>query len=347
MGKIFITGATGLVGTTLTEYLVSSKPLGIMKPTDIICYVRTPEKATFLQSLGVQIIQGCLEEKEKLYKIFQEHPIETVFHLAANVFVYSTYVDMYKTNVEGVHNMLDAFTASNATTFIHTSSIIVYDHHLGQYPEHSYKEEDAFGPIDPKKDVPYAITKRKGELLVHNYIKRFPEKKFIITRLGPVIGPRDRQMIPALKKATLMKIPKLINHGKGILCLVSPLDIAHAQIFLAENAKKFNGEVFNVANGMKSYLELFTLVSQYYNKKPPKISIPLWLFHMVKPFLVLVRLIFPHNKFFRTFFSPTALIYFDHSYFYSSEKLKQSGFHFHEEIDSVIIRACNCQIKKS
>ncbi len=355
MTKIFITGATGQVGSHLTEYLAREKPLGIEREDEIKCLVRNPNKADFIKKLGVSLAVGDLSNEDLLYRYLEG--IDYIFHLAANVYVYSSFKEMYETNVKGTESLLKAFVKSNATLFVHTSSIIVYDpkkYQETQFGNPVFRENSPWGPLERGKDVPYAITKRLGEKLVSEYARKHPEKFFIISRLGPIIGPRDRQMIPALVQSMKLRLPKLINGGKTELCLTSPEDVARAEVFLAElfhnqlnsknnlteNKIKINsGEAFNIANEMVSFKRLFSFVSDYYGCNPPKVSIPIWLFKLVKPLLKITKNFFPKNMFIQTFFSPLALEYLEKTYIYSSEKLKSLGFQFRVKIKDSVEKA--------
>ncbi len=366
MTKIFITGATGQIGSHLVEYLVKEKPLGLEKPEDIKCLVRNPNKTGFLNNMGVSIAIGDLSDESLLRKYLEG--VDYVFHLAANVYVYSDFDDMYKTNVEGTRNLLKAFVNSKATMFIHTSSIIVYDakkYTKTQDGKPVFTENSPWGPLEQGKDVPYAITKRLGEKLVHEYAQKHLNKFFIITRLSPIIGVGDRQMIPALVQSMQLCIPKLVGGGNTELCLTAPKDVARAQVFLAElfndqirrktlkhygkddkedngRVKEVNiksGEAFNIANEMVSFKKLFLYVSQYYGCNPPKASIPGWLFKLIKPALKIAKNLFPQNMFIQTFFSPSALEYLEKTYIYNSDKLKSLGFNYRAKIKDSVMEA--------
>ncbi len=367
MTKIFITGATGQVGSHLAEYLVTEMPLGLQHPEEIKCLIRNPDKADFLRRLGVSFAIGDLSDEQLLRRHLED--IDYIFHLAANVYVYSSFEEMYETNVRGTENLLKAFAKSHATLFVHTSSIIVYDAKKYKKTQDRipvFTETSPWGPMERGKDVPYAVTKRLGEKLVSDYAEKYPQKFFIISRLGPIIGPRDRQMIPALVESLRLPLPKLIGGGKTQLCLTSPEDVARAEVFLAQlfhnhqhNSHNRNknpseeiqinkteilpkirsGEAFNIANEMVSFKQLFSYVSDYYKCPPPKASIPIWLFKLVKPILKVVKRFFPQNMFIQTFFSPSALEYLEKTYIYSSDKLKSLGFKYRVKIKDSVEKA--------
>ncbi|GEM_PF-5095896 len=426
MAKVFITGATGQVGSHLAEYLAGSlkgrkevggsgKPRyddpvgipglpGLESEKDILCLVRPRRRVTrkdtverisekasvpvasvpvgsvpvgipsgrgvaLLEKLGVKIITGDLSDRDLLFEVLRK--VDYVFHLAANVYVYSSFDDMYRANVEGTKNLLDAFVASKGRLFVHTSSIIVYDTskkafklcgsreravktfgNIGAEKIFDFREDCPWGPVERGKDIPYAVTKRLGERLVLKYAAQYAErygagygglgrqnakqgktgqKLFVITRLGPVVGSRDRQMIPALVESMRVPLPRLVGGGRTRISLTAPKDVARAQVFLALKLLKgeiSSGEVFNIANEMVSFRELFSFVAEYYERKPPSFSIPRWIFRLVKPLLKFARRFVPHNMFIQTFFSPSALEYLEKSYSYNSDKLRSLGFRF-------------------
>ncbi|MHA1777048.1 MAG: hypothetical protein DRO88_14395 [Promethearchaeia archaeon] len=335
---IFVTGATGLVGGNLVQYLLEQKHIHLSSHEDLICLVRTPAKAIDLQSLGVKIIQGDLSDKEILSRIFQEYTVEFVFHLAACVSVHSSFDEMYRTNVLGTKNLLEAFCDSSAKTFIHTSSIIVYDHKNLRKRNKVIKftEKSPIGAKEKGKDVPYAVTKRLAEDLVKKFAASYPSKSFLITRLGPIIGKGDRQMIPSLTHAFALPLPKLINHGKGQISLTAARDVARAQVFLVKNGNSYSGQAFNIAHEPWNFYQLFNIVAEYYQRPPPKFNIPLWLFLMFKPLLTFIRFCGQKSEFTQTILSPTALEYMEFSYEYVSEKIRNLGFKFTESVYSAV-----------
>jgi nucleoside-diphosphate-sugar epimerase len=120
MAKVFITGATGQVGSQLVEYLINEKELGISSPRDIFCLIRNPAKAVKLKELGITIVEGDLLDNDTITEVMN-NGITYVFHTAANILLNQTYEQMYEPNVVGTRLMLDAFANSDAKCFIYTS----------------------------------------------------------------------------------------------------------------------------------------------------------------------------------------------------------------------------------
>ena len=328
MPKTLITGATGQLGRQVVSFLTKTHQLGIKSNTDIIVLARTPSKAAFLHRFNVSIIQGSLQDKKILAAIFEQNDIENVIHLAANVSVYASIKEMYWDNVIGTKNILEEFVYSNATTFLYSSSVVIYDHSMVKGKWGEFFEDDPLGTIKIGADKPYTITKRLTDSMIQDYLKKYPQKIFITARLGPICGPGDRQIIPSLVKTFPLPVPKLVDYGKGVISITAGIDCARALIFLVENAERVRSEVFNIAHTTINFYHIFSLVAKYYGKKPPMLSVPMGLLKIFLPILTLMKKLFPNNDFIQTLLSDSALEYFSHTYLYNSEKLKQLGFRF-------------------
>ncbi|NHJ39455.1 MAG: NAD(P)-dependent oxidoreductase [Asgard group archaeon] len=334
MVKIFITGATGQVGSHLVEYLINENELGISSPKDILCLVRNSAKSDNLRELGVTIVEGDLQDWEKITQIIS-NDITYVFHIAANILLNQTYEQMYIPNVLGTRIMLDAFANSTAKCFVYTSSISVYDDRKMKKRVFRANEKTPFGPLNGK---PYPVTKRIAENIVQDYVRRYPEKKFIITRLSMVIGSGDRQTVPALVEALSYRIiPKYINRGKNVMSFTSPLDAARAQVFLAKFNSNISGEAFNVAREPVNYREMMKIIAAYYNRKEPKFSITFWFFKLLLPFLRFLNKILPKFKLIKTALSPLAIHYIGRSFIFDSKKLSNLGFEYKVTLEEAIL----------
>jgi len=325
MAKIFVTGATGQVGSRVAEYIVKEKLLGVTRGKDVICLVRNPDKASFLKDLGVTIVKGDLQDSDTITAIMN-NGVEFVFHVAANCLLNQSYMEMYIPNVLGTRIILDAFIKSKAKCFVHTSSIAVYSAFLGRKKVYNIDEKY---PIGSLKGDPYSVTKRIAENLVSYYSERNPGKFFITTRLGPIIGAGDKQTVPALVDIMSYRfLPKLINGGKDLFSITSSYDVARAQVFLATRAKSVSGQAFNIARYPTNYRHMMDVIASYYHRKPPSFSMKYWFFKFTLPFLKMLKTILPRVKLLRNATSPVAVNYIGKSYIYSSEKIKEIGFDF-------------------
>lgn len=328
--KVFITGSTGQVGNQLINYLISEKHCGIQKPADIICLVRSKKKALDLAKKGVCLIEGTLSDKAILRKAMQDSEMNCVFHLAANIDTSSDYRGFYIPNYIGTRNMLDAFIMSPAHTFCFTSSVAVYESFISKKQVSIVTEKTPLGTTkELKKGEGYSVTKRKCEALIQEYVLKYPQKRFFITRTGPIIGKKDLQVIPNFVKLLSTRfIPRMIAGGRDLFNITSPLDLARAHVFLAEHPSAKSGEVFNVCGENITYRGLYDIICEFYHLRKPKISIPMEFFRLISPTLPYARTLFPRNKFFQQAFSDSAIGYIGRTFIYKTDKIKALGFKF-------------------
>jgi CDP-glucose 4,6-dehydratase len=82
--SVLITGATGLVGSWLTQRMVEAH-------ADVVCLVRDWVPQSELVRRGtieqVKVVRGDVRDRDFLERILGEHEIEVVIHLAAQTIV--------------------------------------------------------------------------------------------------------------------------------------------------------------------------------------------------------------------------------------------------------------------
>ena len=117
MSKIFLTGATGLVGSHIAEYFSA-------KGERLTCLVRKKSDLSFLKTLNVEIIEGDISDIELL--IEKTNDVDCVIHTAGKVTDWGRKADFYKTNVDGTLNILKACNKNNIRNIIITGSISSY-----------------------------------------------------------------------------------------------------------------------------------------------------------------------------------------------------------------------------
>lgn len=145
-----------------------------------------------------------IRDKNGLEKIFQNHPIDLVIHLAALAGVRPSIerpLEYEEVNVRGTMNLWELCNQFNIKKFVCASSSSVY----GNNEKTPFSENDNVDqPISP-----YAATKKSGEILGHVYHSLYGID-IIQLRFFTVYGPRQR---PDL---AIHKFTKLISENKEI-----------------------------------------------------------------------------------------------------------------------------------
>ncbi len=240
--KILITGATGFIGSYITELFVKKgfkvKAFDRYNPNyQLNCL----EKSFYKKD--IEFIFGDIRDYDSVNKAAKGQDI--IIHLAALIgipYSYSSPIAYVKTNVEGTYNILECAKTHNISEILVTSTSENYG--TAQYV-----------PIDEKHPLvaqsPYAASKISADQLALSYYNSFnlPIK---IVRPFNNFGPRQspRAVIPTIiNQAINSKFIKLGNiKPKRDYVYVEDTAEAFYQILLK---KKFFGKVVNVGTGQE------------------------------------------------------------------------------------------------
>src|SRR5688500_16027023 len=131
--RAFITGATGFVGGRLAEKLRG-------RGDEVVCLVRSPEKAKPLEALGCTLVAGDLKDADAIKRGMEG--CDAVFHVAADYRVGlrpSSHDSMTDTNVGGTTRVLDAAAATpSVRKVVYVSSLVVNGNTRGQAVDETY-----------------------------------------------------------------------------------------------------------------------------------------------------------------------------------------------------------------
>ncbi len=226
---ILVTGATGLVGSHVAQQ-------ARQQDLKVRALVRAQADTTLLQQWGCELVQGDLDQGEKLKSACEN--VTVVIHCAAKVGDWGPTEEYRRVNVEGTRLLIEAALAvGTLKRWVQISSLGVYE------GRDHYGTDEATAPCTTGIDG-YTLTKVESELLVCEYIRErgLPA---VVLRPGFIYGPRDRTVLPRLlnrlragKFAFLGSPDKLMNNTfVGNLC---------EAIWLAIERDDVIGEVFNI-----------------------------------------------------------------------------------------------------
>ncbi len=128
---VFVTGATGLVGSWLVRRLVEAG-------ADVVCLVRDSlPHSEFMRSglvSKVRVVRGDLCDAPLLQRTLAEYEVRTVFHLAAQTIVGVASrepVVTLEANIRGTYLLFDACrrTPSSSSEIVFASSDKAYGEH--------------------------------------------------------------------------------------------------------------------------------------------------------------------------------------------------------------------------
>ncbi|VVB90889.1 GDP-mannose 4,6-dehydratase [uncultured archaeon] len=249
--NIFITGATGLVGSWLTKFLIDEKSNVVALVRDIvpksILWSGSPEFNYIKDHLTV--VNGKLEDYEILERSINEHEIEMVFHLGAQTIVPTANrnpLSTFESNIRGTYNLLEA---CRRTELIEAIIIASSDKAYGEQKQLPYNETTSLQGTHP-----YDVSKSCADLISYSYYATY-KLPVCITRCGNFYGPGDlnfNRIVPGTIRSILNgERPVIRSDGLAVRDYFYVKDGAFAYKLLAEKMirdKTIHGEAFNFSN---------------------------------------------------------------------------------------------------
>jgi nucleoside-diphosphate-sugar epimerase len=256
---VLITGATGFIGSHVTEKLLSDKSYRLIA---IVRKNRNYKNVNELENKGAILAEGNFYDKIFLEKIFNKFPVQYVVHIAAlRGGGTGTKEDYYEVNVHGTEVLLAASLQNHVKKFIFCSSVGVF----GTIP----KEVPANLTTELNGDNEYHNSKILAERKVYDFISK-GLNAFII-RPTITYGSRDNGFSATLVKLVRKRMLFLpFKDNKVHLLEVRKLAEIFMEILKTNNLRK---RIFIAADEQPIILrELIDLVySYYYGKKYPLI----------------------------------------------------------------------------
>lgn len=257
---IFITGATGLVGSHVAEE-------AIRRGHRVRALVRSSSDTRWLDAWGVELIHGDLADAEALKR--GAAGADWIINCAAKVGDWGTLEEFRSLNVDAFRLLLDAAAGSQVERFVHVSSLGVYE------GRDHYGTDETVPPAAQSLDA-YTRSKVEAEELALSYVKS-KGLPLSIVRPGFIYGPRDRTVLPKLLKALRAGTFAYFGSGDQALNCIYVKNLVQG-VFLAAETPQAVGEVFNLTDGARvSKRQFVGKVAELAGLRPPRRKIPLWL----------------------------------------------------------------------
>lgn len=257
---IFLTGATGLVGSHVVEEAQA-------RGHRVRALVRASSDTAWLDARGVEKVIGDLADAEALRRGVAG--ADWVINSAAKVGDWGPLDEFRRLNVEALRLLLDAAADAKVSRFVHISS-------LGVYEGRDHFGTDETVPVAAEALDGYTRSKVEAEALALSYVKD-RGLPLTVVRPGFIYGERDRTVLPKLLNSLRSGIFRYFGSGDQALNCIYVKNLVDA-IFLAAESPVAVGEVFNVTDGVRvSKREFVGRVASLAGLKPPRGKIPLWL----------------------------------------------------------------------
>lgn len=260
--NVFVTGATGLLGSHLIEQLIN------LDANIVAIYRSNNPKSYFFRKQFqnyINLINCDIKDRDRIFDIISHYEPEIIFHLAAQTIVTTAFInplETLNTNINGTMNILESSRlCKNIKAIIVASSDKAY----GIPDTLPYYETSK---LDGK--FPYDLSKACADLISQMYFFSY-KLPTVITRSVNIFGPGDlnfNRIIPGTIAAIIKNNPLTVrSNGKMVREYIYVKDVVNCYISLVENIEKTKGSAFNIGSGIKMNVlevvnEIFSILDQ-------------------------------------------------------------------------------------
>jgi dihydroflavonol-4-reductase len=255
-----VTGANGFLGSAVVRALLADG-------TAVRALARPGSDRRNLAGLDVEIADGDVTQPESLRRA--SAGCTAIFHVAADYRLWVTDPQpMYRANVDGSVNVLEAAAAAGAARLVYTSSVAV----LGINRDRTPADEET--PVALADMVGH--YKRSKFLAEQAVRRRAAELKFPVVTVNPStpIGPRDVKPTPTgriLLDAAAGRMPAFVDTG---LNLVHVDDVAVGHLLAAKLGRP--GERYVLGGEDFTLEQILRLVAEHVGRRASTIRLPHW-----------------------------------------------------------------------
>jgi len=263
---ILVTGGAGHLGNVLVRALLE-------RGEKVRILVLPGEDVSSLEGLDCEIVEGNILNPEKLRKAMEG--VDLVYHMAALVAITSDkYELMYRVNVEGTRNVIEACRVMGVRRLVYTSSI----HALGRPMEGTTVDETVeFDQTNPSGA--YDRTKAIASALVQEAAKNGLDAVIVLPT--GVIGPYDfrRSEMGEMLLAWMKKQPSISTDGA--FDFVDVRDVAEGHILAAASGR--SGEGYLLSGTQVTVRDYRQMVQQAAGIRSHEIRVPGWFMKFIAP----------------------------------------------------------------
>jgi dihydroflavonol-4-reductase len=249
---ILVTGGTGLVGSYLLKELVK-----LNKPVRALYRSAPSAILTAEENKKIEWIKGDILDTILLADAMQN--VQQVYHSAAIVsFSPHRRNEMFKINVEGTANVVNAGIEAGVKKLVHVSSVSA----MGRIRNNQVINETMYWTPETSNSN-YGRSKYLSELEVWRGMAEGLEA--VVVNPTIIFGAGDwQQGSSKIFKTAYDEFPW---YSQGVGGFVDVRDVVRAMIMLMDSGIKSERFILNAGN--HSYREVFNAIAKEFGKKPP------------------------------------------------------------------------------
>ncbi len=254
--KVFVTGASGLLGKELVTSLLH-KGFNV-----IALYHEKPMVMT--ENSNLKLVQGDVTKKGSFVQYLSG--VDIIFHLAGIVTDWAPESLYYNVHVNGTQNIIDVAIEYDIKKIIYVSTIDIFAHESGEI----INENSPY----TQSSVPY----RRSKLIAYKLVIEAAQSN----KIRPIIlcpswiyGPGDKIFIAEIVKQLKAKIFNYIGKKENYVPLIYTENLAKLMIDISEKKETVESSgTFIVSDVNIPWKYLVEQICDKINLPAPKFSIP-------------------------------------------------------------------------
>jgi dihydroflavonol-4-reductase len=262
MSTALVMGASGFLGSHVVKQLAADgHRVRIM--------VRASSDTRAIDHLDLEHSVGDIHDRDAVAAAMAG--CDTVFYCVVDTRAWlRDPAPLYKTNVEGLRNVLDVAVDADLTRFVFTSTFGT----IGINPSGISSEEDAFNWWDKAPDYVRCRVQAEELFMLYCRDRGLPG---VACCVGNTYGPDDVVPTPHGKMVKDAALGRMPIYWEGGGPSVGITDAARALVLAAEKGEV--GRRYIVAERWVGFKELFSMAAGRSGVHPPRLKAPLWLLY--------------------------------------------------------------------
>lgn len=271
--KILVTGANGLVGSAIARRFVE-------EGYHVLAFCRAESDLSLIKDIKskIELIEGDVLDIVALEKAISQ--ANYVIHTAAVVsFAPKDRTRMFKVNVEGTANVVNACLATNIKKLLFISSVAAIGRPATLLKNQKHSEGIRLNEEQKWEESPLNSNYAKSKFLAENEVWRGEAEGLKVAIVNPsiILGEGDWD-----KSST--QLFKYVHDEKpfytyGCINYVDLKDVVEAVFKIMTS--EINGERFILNGGTISYQAFFDKIADAFQKKRPSIGVKPWAMEII------------------------------------------------------------------
>lgn len=229
--KVFVTGATGIIGKRIVKQLVQLN-------YEVVGLARSDKNVAQLKGLGAIPRRGDLFQAQQLIDITRD--CDAILHMATKIPLQAVpkakdWIMNDRIRTEGTRNLITAAEKNGIKTFIQQSVIFTYGDQHGA---------DIYHDTPLPDQVSYNLL---SNVEMEDMLTQHPSLQYIILRFGWFYSADSAQTQNMLQMAKKGFFP-VIGKGHSFLNMIHADDAATAVVHALQNASSLQRSIFNITD---------------------------------------------------------------------------------------------------